>query len=73
MLILLLAAMAVNAQGRKISYSVEKIWGDGQHCAFREGESHIFAKNGNAEGKIRVLVSGISNSRNFPTNLPSAS
>lgn len=72
MLILLLAAMAVNVQGRKISYSVEKIWGDGQHCAFtsliefkgryycafREGESHIFDKNGNAEGKIRVLVSG---------------
>lgn len=60
------------AQAQQISYSVERIWGDGtKHCAFtsiekfngayyctfREAESHIFDSQGNAEGKIRILRS----------------
>ena len=54
------------------NYTVEQIWSNGQHCAFtsliefkgmyycsfREGYSHIFDKDGNAEGKIRILASG---------------
>ena len=53
------------------NYTVEKIWSNGQHCAFtsliefkgryycsfREGYSHIFDKDGNAEGKVRILAS----------------
>lgn len=53
------------------NYTVEQIWSNGQHCAFtsliefkgmyycsfREGFSHIFDENGNAEGKIRILAS----------------
>lgn len=56
---------------KKIHYSVNKIWGNGSYCAFtslikykgtyyctfREGESHIFDKQGKAEGKIRILAS----------------
>ena len=54
-----------------LNYTVEQIWSNGQHCAFtsliefkgmyycsfREGFSHIFDENGNAEGKIRILAS----------------
>ena len=54
-----------------INYKVEQIWSNGQHCAFtslvefkgkyyctfREGYSHIFDNEGNAEGKIRILAS----------------
>jgi len=50
---------------------VQKIWDNGNHCAFtslvkfkgkyycsfREGESHIFDKQGKAEGKVRIIVS----------------
>ncbi len=50
---------------------VQKIWSgdaycaftslmehDGRYyCTFREGESHVFDSNGNAEGKIRVITS----------------
>ncbi len=57
--------------GQQISYSVEKIWDNGMHNAFtsieqykgnyyitfREGETHIFDSNGNAEGKVRILQS----------------
>lgn len=57
--------------GQQISYSVEKIWDNGMHNAFtsieqykgnyyitfREGETHIFDSNGNAEGKVRILSS----------------
>ena len=55
----------------KFHYSVEKIWDKGTHaaftslvkfedqyyCTFREGYSHVFDENGNAEGRIRVLAS----------------
>ena len=40
-----------------INYKVEQIWSNGQHCTFREGYSHIFDNEGNAEGKIRILAS----------------
>ncbi len=50
---------------------VSKIWDNGSHsaftslikfkgeyyCSFREGESHIFDKEGKAEGKVRVIKS----------------
>lgn len=63
------SATTLNAQ--QISYSVEKIWGNGQHCAFtsiaefkgkyyvtfREAQSHVFDSDGEARGKIRILVS----------------
>ncbi len=53
------------------NYTVGQIWSNGRHCAFtslieftgtyyctfREGFSHIFDENGNAEGKIRILAS----------------
>ena len=57
---------------RDISYSVERIWGDGTwHCAFpsivefkgryfisfREFDSHIFNKEGEAAGRIRIISS----------------
>ena len=59
------------AAAQQISYSVEKIWNTGNHCAFtslvhfkgryycsfREGASHIFDKDGKAEGKVRVIAS----------------
>lgn len=71
LIIALLASAALQSAGQDICCKVEKIWGDGQHCAFtslieyegriyctfREGASHIFDKDGNAEGKIRILVS----------------
>ena len=53
------------------TYSVDKVWDEGTHAAFtdlvkfdgkyfitfREGYSHVFDENGDAEGHIRVLVS----------------
>ena len=60
------------AAAQQISYSVEKIWGNGTthcafsslvhfkgryYCSFREGVSHIFDKDGKAEGKVRILTS----------------
>lgn len=62
---------ATSAHGQQINYLVEKIWDNGSHCAFtsieqykgnyyitfREGETHIFDRNGNAEGKVRILHS----------------
>lgn len=59
------------SHAQEISFNVEKIWDNGMHNAFtsiekfkgeyyitfREGETHIFDKNGNAEGKIRILHS----------------
>jgi hypothetical protein len=55
---------------KEVSY-VQKIWDNGNHsaftsllkcngkyyCSFREGESHIFDKDGKAEGKARIIVS----------------
>lgn len=67
---MILASISTSAQ--QISFNVQKIWGDGvshcaftslihykglYYCAFREGESHIFDKNGKAEGKVRILSS----------------
>lgn len=63
-------ATVVSAQ-EKVEYTVQKIWDNGTYeaftdlikykgkfyCSFREGESHIFGKNGEAEGKIRILCS----------------
>ena len=60
-----------SAWAQQISFTAEKIWDNGMHNAFtsiekfkgeyyitfREGETHIFDKNGNAEGKIRILHS----------------
>ena len=65
----LLSFLSMNAQD--IKYSVDKIWSNGSHCAFtsiikfknhyycsfREGATHIFDKEGKAEGKVRLLVS----------------
>ena len=65
------AAVLLPVQARKNFYSVNKIWGGDAYCAFtslvefkgryycafREGEGHVFDSRGNAEGKIRVLVS----------------
>lgn len=62
---------ATPAAAQRISYDVQKIWDNGSHCAFtslirfkgryycsfREGVTHIFDEQGNAEGKIRILVS----------------
>ena len=61
----------VHSYAARPRFTVEKIWSNGQHCAFtsliefkgmyycsfREGFSHIFDENGNAEGKIRILAS----------------
>ena len=62
----------ISASAQQISFNVQKIWGDGvshcafsslvhfkgrYYCSFREGESHIFDKNGKAEGKVRIIAS----------------
>lgn len=67
---IIVAIMPISAQ--QISFNVQRIWGDGvshcafsslvyyngrYYCSFREGESHIFDKNGNAEGKVRIIAS----------------
>lgn len=60
-----------NATEKNDHSCVRKIWDNGNHCAFtslikfkgnyycsfREGDSHIFDKDGNAEGKVRIIVS----------------
>lgn len=59
------------AQTNNIGYTVSKIWDNGMHCAFtslikykdmyvcsfREGETHVFNKDGKADGKVRILLS----------------
>ena len=60
-----------SAQEKVFKYSVDKIWDEGTHaaftslvkfkgkyyCSFREGYSHIFDADGNAEGHTRILES----------------
>ena len=68
----ILASMPfASAQTQHISYTVDKIWGNGQHCAFtsiaefkgkyyvtfREAQGHVFDSDGEARGNIRILVS----------------
>jgi len=69
--ILTLTLGAVSTAAENISYSLEKIWDNGNYCSFtsltkfkgkyyctfREGKGHVFDEQGNAEGKIRVLCS----------------
>lgn len=62
----------VSAQAQSISYTVDRIYGDGSrhcaftslvkfknayYCAFRDGYSHIFNEKGEADGTIRVIRS----------------
>ena len=69
---ILASFMLIPASAQQISYSVEKIWGNGTthcafsslihfngryYCSFREGASHIFDKEGKAEGKVRIIAS----------------
>lgn len=68
---ILISLIGWNITAQKITYSVQKIWDNNSYaaftslikfqgkyyCSFREGESHIFDKNGKAEGKVRILVS----------------
>lgn len=69
---LALTLMALAAQAEDISYSVTRIWGDGSthcaftslvafngryYCSFREGYSHIFNAEGEADGRIRIISS----------------
>ncbi len=70
-LCILISASSASAQTQHISYTVDKIWGNGQHCAFtsiaefqgkyyvtfREAQSHVFDSDGEARGNIRILVS----------------
>ncbi|MBP3774035.1 MAG: exo-alpha-sialidase [Bacteroidaceae bacterium] len=63
--------MGCVAMAQEVHFSTQKIWDNGTYssftsllkyqgryyCTFREGESHIFDKDGNAEGRIRVIVS----------------
>ncbi len=65
----MLCASSVPAQTYHVE--VSKIWDNGSHsaftslirfkgdyyCSFREGESHIFDKEGRAEGKVRIIKS----------------
>ena len=67
----LFLVLAAHLQAKDVSYTVQKIWDNGEYnsftslvkynnryyCAFREGKSHIFDENGKAEGKIRILTS----------------
>jgi len=71
MLSLLIGSYWLTASAQDIHISVAKIWDNGMYCAFpsiikyknayycsfREGEGHVFDKNGKAEGKVRVLKS----------------
>lgn len=66
---LLVGMNALSAQNYTVS--VNKIWDNGKHCAFtsivkfngkyycsfREAESHIFDKDGKAEGNVRIIAS----------------
>lgn len=66
------SAAQTQSKPRKVSYTVERIWGDGTrhcaftslikyrgkyYCAFRDGYSHIFNADGEADGKIRIISS----------------
>ena len=76
LVILCLCSLSSWAREGDIKYSVQKIWDKGTHaaftslveykgkyyCSFREGYSHIFDENGNAEGHIIVLESRNGNS-----------
>ncbi len=67
--ICLLCASSILAQTHRVE--VSKIWDNSSHsaftsliqfkgdyyCSFREGESHIFDKEGKAEGKVRIIKS----------------
>ena len=69
--LLFVCGQTLKAQEGKFTYSVQKIWDRGTHaaftslvefkgkyyCSFREGFSHIFDENGDAEGQIIVLES----------------
>ena len=69
--LLFVCGQTLKAQEGKFTYSVQKIWDRGTHaaftslvefkgkyyCSFREGFSHIFDENGDAEGRIIVLES----------------
>ena len=75
MVITLFLAACAGPKTGNYSYSVDKIWDEGTHaaftslvdfkgkyyCSFREGYSHVFDENGNAEGHIRVLASNDGN------------
>ena len=64
-------ATAITARAEEYTFSVDKIWDNGMHCAFtsiekfndtfyicfREGYSHVFNSQGEADGKIRILCS----------------
>ena len=68
---LVVSSCGAKAQEGTVTYSVRKIWDEGTHaaftslvkfedkyyCTFREGYSHVFDEQGNAEGRIRVLAS----------------
>ncbi len=70
-LIVLLSICSYTMLSQNYHVQIEKIWDNGKHnaftslikfkdayyCSFREGESHIFDSQGNAEGKVRVLKS----------------
>lgn len=66
-----LLSFSNSVAAQELCMSVKKIWDNGvysafpsiikfngkYYCSFREGESHIFDKDGNASGKVRILVS----------------
>jgi hypothetical protein len=66
---LVCAQITLLAQTHRVK--VNKIWDNGSHsaftslikfkgdyyCSFREGESHVFDKEGKAEGKVRIIKS----------------
>lgn len=70
-LILFLSIVVSTVIGQTICVEVDKIWdvdthsaftslikfNDEYYCSFREGASHVFDKDGNAEGKVRVIKS----------------
>jgi hypothetical protein len=67
-----LTLVSFGAGAQSVCYSLQKIWGDGTrhcaftslveykgiyYCAFRDGYSHIFNENGEADGKVQVIAS----------------
>lgn len=71
-LLLLLSLLSLTAMGEDICYTVNRIWGNGKlhcaftslvkyrgayYCAFREGYSHVFNAQGEADGKVRIIRS----------------
>lgn len=71
LLLFIVALMPSLLGAQNVNFTTKCIWDNGSYCsftslvkfqgkyycAFREGESHIFDHNGNAEGKIRVISS----------------